>query len=188
MRKEHIKLDHVNALAKDESSLNHTQLLEQQASMFHEMEERFKMNLINSMADFAQSHDEEEEKKEDPASSELTATLTTTTSKKRKNEDKLIPMIEMLTKKVDRLEAKDSQNDVINKENINTRTGKPFRRYFWTHGCCDHWSRTCPDRKKGHQVNATFKNRMGGSTEGVLEPDKGGEQTLDLELYKFVIT
>ena len=166
MRQEHIDLDRVNALSKEDSALNHAQLLEQQATMFQEMEKRLKMNLITSMADFAQLY-EEDEKKEDPAPPELTAALASTTSNNNK-EDKLIKMIEMLTKKVDRLEAKEIQQDATDKENINPRTGKPFRRYCWTHGCCDHWSRTCPNRKKGHQVNATFKNRMGGSTEGVL--------------------
>ena len=48
---------------------------------------------------------------------------------------------------------------------INPRTGQPWKRYCWSCGCCTHWSRNCPAKKKGHQDNATFKDRMGGSNE-----------------------
>ena len=51
---------------------------------------------------------------------------------------------------------------------INPRTGKPWKRYCWTCGCCPHWSRNCPKKAKGHKDNATFKNRMGGSNANCL--------------------
>ena len=50
----------------------------------------------------------------------------------------------------------------INK-NINPKTGKEWKRYCWTCGCCPHWGKNCPVKKKGHKNEATFKNRMGGS-------------------------
>ena len=46
---------------------------------------------------------------------------------------------------------------------INPRTGQPWKRYCWSCGCCPHWSRNCPAKKKGHQNDATFSNRMDGS-------------------------
>ena len=125
MRQEHIDLDRVNALSKEDSALNHAQLLEQQATMFQEMENCLKMNFLTSMADLAQSY-EDDEKKDDPTPPELTAALASTNATNSK-EDKLIKMIEMLTKKIDRLETKDIQRDISDKENINPRTGKPFR-------------------------------------------------------------
>ena len=51
---------------------------------------------------------------------------------------------------------------------IDPRTGRAWRRYCWSCGCCDHWSCFCPNRKSSHKVDATFKNCMGGSTTGVL--------------------
>ena len=36
--------------------------------------------------------------------------------------------------------------------------------YFWTQGGCNHLSKDCKRRGKGHQATATFANKMGGST------------------------
>ena len=46
---------------------------------------------------------------------------------------------------------------------VNPKTGKPWRRYCHTHGCCNHWGRHCKDKAPGHKDEATFRNRMGGS-------------------------
>ena len=37
-------------------------------------------------------------------------------------------------------------------------------RYCWTHGACAHDSATCNHKKSGHKNDATFTNKMGGST------------------------
>ena len=31
-------------------------------------------------------------------------------------------------------------------KNCNPKTGKPWRHYCHTHGCCDHWGRNCKDK------------------------------------------
>ena len=60
-----------------------------------------------------------------------------------------------------------------NLPSVNPRTGRPYKRYCWTHGCCNHWSRHCNNKKPGHKNEATFKNRMNGSNENCLpNPDK----------------
>ena len=46
---------------------------------------------------------------------------------------------------------------------INPRTGLEWKRYCWSCGCCPHWGKNCPFKKKGHKSEATFSNRMGGS-------------------------
>ena len=56
----------------------------------------------------------------------------------------------------------------IQNGDLNPKTGKPWRRYCWTHGCCTHWGRLCPQKKAGHKDDATFRNRMGGSNENCL--------------------
>ena len=48
-------------------------------------------------------------------------------------------------------------------DDINPKTNQPWKRYCWTCGCCTHWSRNCPKKKRGHKDNASFRNRMGGS-------------------------
>jgi hypothetical protein len=46
--------------------------------------------------------------------------------------------------------------------NIRRRTNTSM--YCWTHGACAHNSRDCNSQATGHQVAATFENKMGGST------------------------
>ena len=45
---------------------------------------------------------------------------------------------------------------------------KPSKRiitnYCWTHGACGHPSKLCRNKKPGHQDEATFDDKMGGST------------------------
>ena len=140
------------------------------------MEERLKINLIDAITDFADKFDESPPSEEDDTSkadTSLTSALSTITGNTNKQTDKMVQMFDALIKKVERLETKcgvasNSGDDTSSTDKINPRTGRPYRRYCWTCGCCDHWGRTCPVRKPGHKINATFKNRMGGSTKGVL--------------------
>ena len=55
-----------------------------------------------------------------------------------------------------------------NTSTVNPRTGKPWRRYCWSCGCCTHWSKNCPQKKSGHKDDATFRNRMAGSNANCL--------------------
>ena len=41
-----------------------------------------------------------------------------------------------------------------------SRTGK----YCWTHGGCNHYGPDCESKAEGHKDEATFQNKMGGST------------------------
>ena len=79
--------------------------------------------------------------------------------------DTLLTTIQDLKKEITTL--KGSRNNTINKE-INPRTGKPWRRYCWTHGCCTHGSKDCTNKAAGHKDDATFKNRQGGSNKNCL--------------------
>lgn len=54
--------------------------------------------------------------------------------------------------------------------NNNRNRRQQFRRnmlntskYCWTHGACNHHGRECRHKAEGHQDEATFDNRMGGS-------------------------
>ena len=85
----------------------------------------------------------------------------------------MVKLLQQMMTKLNTLE-----NKVNNKENIsnngnknstvNPKTGKPWKRYCWTHGCGTHWSDKCQSPAPGHKNEATFKNRMGGATNGVL--------------------
>jgi hypothetical protein len=50
-------------------------------------------------------------------------------------------------------------------------TANREERYCWTHGCNvarNHTSANCNNTAEGHQVTATYRNRMGGSTLGCV--------------------
>ena len=53
-------------------------------------------------------------------------------------------------------------------QKINPKTGKAYKRYCWSCGCCTHWEKFCPNKKRGHKDEATFKERMNGSSDGCL--------------------
>ena len=52
--------------------------------------------------------------------------------------------------------------------NINPKTWLEWEHYCWSCGCCLHWGQICPSKKRGHKNEATFRNRMGGSSENFL--------------------
>ena len=52
--------------------------------------------------------------------------------------------------------------NTANDTNTNPRTGLPWKRYYWSCGWCGHWGKAFPNKKEGHQDDASFKNRMGG--------------------------
>ena len=151
----------------------------QQEKLIDQMEARLKLNLVEAINQFATTYEEPEPSPsttKNDTSTELTSALSTITGNSNKQTDQMMKMFQDLSKKIDTLAPQQTQQNVkFVTENpnkkvnaINPKTGQPWRRYCWTHGCCDHWSNKCPQRKSGHQLNATFKNRMGGSTDGVL--------------------
>ena len=46
----------------------------------------------------------------------------------------------------------------------NTRQRTNTQHYCWSHGACAHTSSNCRSKCPGHQDNASFNNKMGGST------------------------
>ena len=58
-----------------------------------------------------------------------------------------------------------NKKGAIVSSDVNPKTGLPWKRYCWSCGCCAHWGRNCPVKKRGHQDDATFKTRKGGSND-----------------------
>ena len=57
------------------------------------------------------------------------------------------------------------------RRNPNTCHRNPNQRFYcWRHGACNHPSREYRNKGKGHQDDATFENRMGGSTRNIQNP------------------
>ena len=45
-----------------------------------------------------------------------------------------------------------------------THLRRTTSKYCWTHGACAHSSKDCRNRQEGHREEATFSNKLGGST------------------------
>ena len=44
------------------------------------------------------------------------------------------------------------------------RKRRNISKYCWSHGACAHTSRDCNNKRSGHKDNASFSNKLGGST------------------------
>lgn len=87
-----------------------------------------------------------------------------------KDDSEILQIMRAMQGKLDKLEAKQtSQRKTSTTDNtINPKTGKPYRRYCWTHGCYTHWGKDCLSKATNHKDTATFKDRMGGSDKNCL--------------------
>ena len=79
--------------------------------------------------------------------------------------------IQILGGSNNRLNEQTTQSDLIN-----PKTGQSWKMYCWSCGCCVHWGKNCPNKKKGHKVEATFRNRMNGSSTNCLWLFRGATQ------------
>ena len=58
-----------------------------------------------------------------------------------------------------------SNNTISNNRRNNRNRGRrTTSKYCWSHGACAHSSSECNAKKEGHRDDATFENKLGGST------------------------
>ena len=99
--------------------------------------------------------------------------LRNTNSANSVTNDKLMSLLQDLQAKVDTL-SDENKSLKFNRRRPRTYdtpdelthhpvTGKPYKRYCWSDGCYTHWGKNCPNKKRGHNDNATFNDRMEGS-------------------------
>ena len=145
-RKAYRDLKQVNALQIQDSTLNHTTIMEElkhhQAQSLNQITNAFKDGIyetINHITDY---------EKEQDKNSDLSANATITSLQKEINE------------------LKNMLNQMVRKQNqpMQTQRKKKPRQYCWTHGWCAHSGATCNSKADGHQDHATLENKMGGST------------------------
>ena len=94
-------------------------------------------------------------------------------------------LLQMIKKMIDKVEALKQPTST----DINPRSGKKFKRYCWSCGCCTHWGQDCLNKKSGLQDNTNFKNRMGGSNKNCLpvqELMSGESGLMDSTLYHVI--
>jgi len=80
--------------------------------------------------------------------------------------DQLTKLVSELQRDIRQLKPRSTPSS--SSTEFNPKTGKPWRRYCHTHGCCNHWGRNCKNKASGHKDDATFRNRMGGNDDNCL--------------------
>ena len=171
MRNEHLALRQVGALTMKDSELSQANMLQLLTENQNKLANEMQTQLANTMQDNMQHafhalglRDENEENVP-PFGNNSSANSVTN--------DKMMELLQNLQTKVDTLAnenniLKSNRNHARSGPNLDENThhpvsGKPFKRYCWTHGCTTHWGKNCSNKKRGHKDNATFKDRMGGS-------------------------
>ena len=195
MRQEYSDLEAVGALTLEDSSLNHAKILQElkdnQAHLAQTMEEQLKVNLVETLDSYARFNQENVPPSPQvgnllglpagcrPATNNPDDASNLGSISNVSTESAILSALQELTKQVANIGNANNGNNTNddnngtnrsnnNKSSTNPRTGRAWRRYCWSCGCCNHWGRNCPNRKPGHQNDATFKDRKGGSTVGVL--------------------
>lgn len=130
------------------------------------------VNSINLMAETIETRNETTPPP--PATTSTAPSVNNTTNTNNMNLQELLQAFTSLTSTVTALESRLAQNQPPT--NITRGPGGPNRRqrnggyrkimdhYCWTHGACNHRSRDCRQPREGHKVDATFDNKMNGST------------------------
>ena len=160
MREEHHALKLVGALSIQESSFYQANMIQQvltqqselQDNLQNTINQQVKDSLFTALTEYSTTMESPQQEVINNVTAQATDTNTTA----------LLHLIEKLTQKVDALSSNSRPQD------INPKTGKKFKRYCWSCGCCTHWGKNCLKKKQGHQDATNFKNRMGGNNRNCL--------------------
>ena len=170
MRQEYSDLQDVGGLTIENSLTNQTKMIQElkkhQELMTNNLKTEFNANLMETFRalniidenkmpidnnTIPQSHDHEDQK--------MLAM--------RGERD---PLVELLLKQMTSMQNQlqnmtnnDGSTKSTKSDQINPKTGQPWKRYCWSCGCCPHWGKNCLNKKEGHKNDASFKNRMEGS-------------------------
>ena len=168
MREEHHALRQVGALTIRDSEFSQANMIQQLTDHQQQLTKESNLQLASTMQEnFSQAINMLQNTtidSEDLPSTEQANNISDTTV----SNTQLLAFLKTLQNKVDRLESKTPSPTTSNTSTINPRTGKEFKRYCFSCGCCLHWGKNCPQKKSGHKDDATFKDRMGGSNDNCM--------------------
>ena len=94
----------------------------------------------------------------------------------------LLTFLKTLQNKVDRLESNTPSPTISTNSNINPRTGKEFKRYCFSYGCCLHWGGIVPRKNQDIRMMQHSKTEWVAVMRIVcpIVRDWWGEQTYNL--------
>ena len=163
LRKEYNELRQVGALTIQHSKLNpQAHLTKNSEDIKSQISAEISNDLRNTIMDAIMAMNQSEHGEDTRVTPQLNAATSTTPDVQQ-----LCRLVTELQEEVRNLRHPQDSN-ISNKADFNPRTGKPWRRYCHTHGCCNHWGRNCKNKGPNHKDEATFRNRMGGSSKNCL--------------------
>ena len=171
MRNSWDQLKRVGALSMRDSSLQNVNLIKQvtdkQQQLADELRTDLSLQLKNTISDaimYLHNTDSQSTSEDENLTSTTISTPSANSVTSNITMESLYTTIQNLQNDIKKLKTP----KMIRDTDINVKTGKPFKRYCWTHGCCAHFSRNCDSKAIGHIDNTSFKNRQGGSNKNCL--------------------
>ena len=76
----------------------------------------------------------------------------------------MVQMMEQMNTLQQKLQVNTSDTSTTTPTTSKRRRRTNFSFYCWSHGACAHPSPECRSKRPGHQDQATFENKMEGST------------------------
>ena len=171
MHAKHHALKQVGALLIQESTFYQVNMIQQVLTQHSELQDNLqasidqqvKENLLSALTDFTSSH----EPPQDHVINNITNKANDVTT------DKLLQMIETLSTKVDELKHPADTD-------INPRTGKKFKRYCWSYGCCPHWGKTARTKNQDTRTSLTSRIAWVEATKTAFQRNNEGQETQEL--------
>ena len=145
-------------------------------------------NVQNNVLQLIDKFDNNKENTAPPPPIEQQANITKTSDNPATVQSEMMKLLQSLQQEVKGLKLANNPNNLNNQNNPNNqnrqnsnykgnnydpnfnrnRTSQPRSRelYCWSHGACGHKGSDCKRSKDGHKNDATFNNKLGGSTYG----------------------
>ena len=162
LRKEYNELRQVGALTIQDSKLQpQVNIAATQQNLSEQISSTVANDLRNTIMDAIMALNNTDTAPLEPSAPQVNAAAQHTDQV-----DQLTKLVSELQRDIRQLKPRSTPSS--SSTEFNPKTGKPWRRYCHTHGCCNHWGRNCKNKASGHKDNATFRNRMGSNDDNCL--------------------
>ena len=183
MRKEYSDLQDVGGLTIQNTMPNQANMIQElkdhQVLMSNNLKQEFENNLAHTLQALSLIDENKENMNYQlneqfiPQTEEQETMMMNMKSKRDPIIDQLMKQMTSMSNQIQALSGGNNMNTGTSQSgssssHINPKTGQEWKRYCWSCGCCSHWGKNCPSKKKGHKNDATFKNRMNGSGNNCL--------------------
>ena len=163
MRKEYSDLQDVGGLTIQNTMPNQANMIQElkdhQVLMSNNLKQEFENNLAHTLQALSLIDENKEnvpyQQNEQfiPQNEEQETMMMNMKSKRDPMIDQLMKQMTAMSNQIQALSGGNSMNTGTGQSgssfsHINPKTGQEWTRYCWSCGCCTHWSKNCPSKKK----------------------------------------